>query len=110
MQVFLENGRYATLRDPISCSQCLKRRATSRELEGKVGSSDGEMGLCDEDRVSTRWYISMRIDTRRTADDSVEGLAQMAAVGLALPPETFADAGRYGYEYRCWQSPRSHRA
>jgi isopenicillin N synthase-like dioxygenase len=34
-----------------------------------------------------------------TAYDSVEGLAQMAAVGLGLPQETFTDAGRYGYEY-----------
>jgi len=27
---------------------------------------------------------------------AVEGLAQMAAVGLGLPPETFTDAGKYG--------------
>ena len=48
-------------------------------------------------------------DTRRTVDDSVEGLAQMAAVGLGLPPETFTDAGKYGYEYSYWQFPRSHK-
>lgn len=30
--------------------------------------------------------------------NSVEGLAQMVAVGLALPRETFTDAGRYGYD------------
>lgn len=28
--------------------------------------------------------------------DSVAGLAQMTAVGLDLPAETFSDAGRYG--------------
>lgn len=32
---------------------------------------------------------------------SVEGLAQMAAIGLGLSRETFTDAGRYGYLIRC---------
>lgn len=68
------------------------------------------MGLRDEIRVSTYGIGGARIDTRHTADNSVEGLAQMAAVGLGLPRETFTDAGRYGYEYSCRQSPHSHRA
>lgn len=34
--------------------------------------------------------------------NSVEGLAQMVAVGLALPRETFTDAGRYGYDNSCY--------
>ncbi len=37
--------------------------------------------------------------TQLTTGHSVEGLAQMAAVGLGLPRETFTDAGRYGYDY-----------
>jgi hypothetical protein len=37
--------------------------------------------------------------TELTAGHSVEGLSQMAAVGLGLPRETFTDAGRYGYDH-----------
>jgi len=38
--------------------------------------------------IMEKWGSSMK--------SAVEGLAQMVAVGLALPPETFTDAGRYG--------------
>jgi hypothetical protein len=75
-----------------------------------VASNNGEMGLRDEIRVSTHGSGGARIDTRHTADNSVEGLAQMAADGLGLPRETFTDAGRYGYEHSCWQTPHSHYA
>jgi hypothetical protein len=68
------------------------------------------MGLRDEIRVSTYDIEGAITDTRYIADNRVEGLAQMAAVGLGLPRETFTDAGRYGYEYSCRQSPHSHRA
>jgi len=38
--------------------------------------------------IMEKWGSAMK--------SAVEGLAQMAAVGLGLPPETFTDAGRYG--------------
>ncbi|KAK4041358.1 hypothetical protein C8A01DRAFT_34663 [Parachaetomium inaequale] len=38
--------------------------------------------------VMNQWGTSMK--------DAVEGLTQMAAVGLGLPADTFKDAGRYG--------------
>jgi len=38
--------------------------------------------------VMNQWGTSMK--------NAVEGLTQMAAVGLGLPPNTFKDAGRYG--------------
>ncbi|EFX00553.1 oxoglutarate/iron-dependent oxygenase [Grosmannia clavigera kw1407] len=40
------------------------------------------------EQVMGRWGAAMK--------DAVSGVASMAAVGLGLPPETFADAGRYG--------------
>ncbi|KAI0304566.1 hypothetical protein BC826DRAFT_976911 [Russula brevipes] len=43
--------------------------------------------------IMEKWGSAMK--------SAVEGLAQMAAVGLGLPPEAFTDAGRYGYEYSC---------
>ena len=99
MQILLENGRYATLRDPVSCSQCLKRCAPSGEPEGQVGSNNGEMGLFNEICVSTGCCGDVRMGTKPTTGHSVEGLARMTAVGLGLPQETFTDAGRYGYGY-----------
>ena len=53
MQIFLENGGHATLRDSISCPQCRERCATSEQLKGQMGSNNGEMGLFDEICVST---------------------------------------------------------
>ena len=41
----------------------------------------------------------MRTGTKLTTGHSVEGVAQMAAVGLGLPQDTFRDAGRYGYVF-----------
>ncbi|KAH9982801.1 hypothetical protein BGW80DRAFT_1434073 [Lactifluus volemus] len=38
--------------------------------------------------IMEKWGIAMK--------SAVEGLAQMTAVGLGLPPETFTDAGKYG--------------
>ena len=52
MQILLENGRHASLRDPVSRSQCLKRCASSGEPEEQVASYNGEMGLFDEICVS----------------------------------------------------------
>ena len=63
-----------------------------------MGSNNGEMGLRDEICVSIN-SDGTRINTRYLIGYSVEGLAQMAAVGLGLPPETFTDAGKYGCEY-----------
>lgn len=74
-----------------------------------MAPNNGEMGLCDEIRVSTIGVGSSITDTRHTVDDSVEGLAQMAAVGLGLPRETFTDAGRYGYEHSYRQYTCSHK-
>jgi hypothetical protein len=43
--------------------------------------------------------VRSRSHTRRPTGFSVEGLAQMTAVGLGLPRETFTEAGKYGYDY-----------
>ena len=54
MQILLENGRYATVRDPVPCSQYVKCCAPSGGPEGQVGPNNGEVGLFDEICVSTR--------------------------------------------------------
>ncbi|KAH9044567.1 Clavaminate synthase-like protein [Lactarius pseudohatsudake] len=46
-----------------------------------------------------KWGSAMKsaqTNARRPAGLSVEGLAQMTAIGLGLPQETFTDAGKYG--------------
>ena len=61
------------------------------------------MGHIDEERVRPARLTSREPGNpgssmlTRWADHSVEGLTQMAAVGLGLPADTFKDAGRYGY-------------
>ncbi|KAA1467953.1 Clavaminate synthase-like protein [Dentipellis sp. KUC8613] len=48
-----------------------------------------------DEKLRARWETTM--ETWGTSmKNAVEGLAQMAAVGLGLPKETFTDAGRYG--------------
>lgn len=62
-----------------------------------MGRNHGEVGDFNEESVS----IDMNMALYEFVDDalmsfSVTGLAEMAAVGLDLPPKTFVDAGRYG--------------
>ena len=59
----------------------------------------GEMGQVHEEcvHISHLCAVRNRLLTRRSFLRSVENLAEMAAIGLGLPRETFREAGRYGY-------------
>ena len=59
-----------------------------------MGGHNGGLGNCHEECV--RCGTLTLVVTHELAD-SVENLAEMAAIGLGVPEDTFRHAGRYGY-------------
>jgi len=59
-----------------------------------MGADHGEMGRVHEECVSKN--VSLSSASWLICVNSVEGLAEMTAIGLGLTKEVFVDAGKYG--------------